>query len=437
MKHNLKTFFLVAVFFFSIFNLKFSFFPIDTQRIVAVIGFFHIFFSLTFCSRKPLLYCRSLLLPLVCFILFFAYCSFCYILQDSSDNSMVVSSSLILLQVYSSVFYLLFLSAKFNIGEDDFLKIISIVFFIQACAIIGFFVSAQFRNVVSVAIPLQSNSAEELTIRSRGFTHGGGALLGLLQGMGALFSFHIFYFSETFADKLKYAIYFTVISISIVLSGRTGFLIFPILLLVFTCFSLYYRDKTKFLIKYTSLASYSFFTISLFLIAYKLFFSWDNRYGNDGLLTTLQWAFGEFIDFNTNRYSDKENWATLKALFGSHVYFPESFHGWLLGESGSWISMNPHGDMGYIRILYTNGLLGSFLLYGGYFSIFVLSFWKARKKFKILFVVLFIYLYVAEIKEPFFLKFSVPTVCLLLFMYVMKVKQKLIFIEKTKDIPAH
>ena len=84
---------------------------------------------------------------------------FCYILQDSSDNSMVVSSSLILLQVYSSVFYLLFLSAKFNIGEDDFLKIISIVFFIQACAIIGFFVSAQFRNVVSVAIPLQSNSA--------------------------------------------------------------------------------------------------------------------------------------------------------------------------------------------------------------------------------------------------------------------------------------
>ena len=213
------------------------------------------------------------------------------------------------------------------------------------------------------------------------------------------------------------------------MSGRTGFLIFPILLLVYTCFSLYYRDKTKFLIKYTSLASYSLFTISLFLIAYKLFFSWDNRYGNDGLLTTLQWAFGEFIDFNTNRYSDKENWATLKALFGSHVYFPESFHGWLLGESGSWISMNPHGDMGYIRILYTNGLLGSFLLYGGYFSIFVLSFWKARKKFKILFVVLFIYLYVAEIKEPFFLKFSVPTVCLLLFMYVMKVKQKLIFIS--------
>ena len=36
---------------------------------------------------------------------------------------MVVSSSLILLQVYSSVFYLLFLSAKFNIGEDDFLKL--------------------------------------------------------------------------------------------------------------------------------------------------------------------------------------------------------------------------------------------------------------------------------------------------------------------------
>ena len=200
--------------------------------------------------------------------------------------------------------------------------------------------------------------------------------------MGALFSFHIFYFSETFADKLKYAIYFTVISISIVLSGRTGFLIFPILLLVYTCFSLYYRDKkTKFLIKYTSLASYSLFTISLFLIAYKLFFSWDNRYGNDGLLTTLQWAFGEFIDFNTNRYSDKENWATLKALFGSHVYFQESFHGWLLGESGSWISMNPHGDMGYIRILYQWFAWFFSSLRGLFFNI-CLEFWKARKSSK-------------------------------------------------------
>ena len=430
MKSTLNKFFLVAVFFFSIFNLKFSFFPIDTQRIVAVLGFFHIFISLTFYSRKPLLYGRFWFLPLVFFILFFVYCSFCYILQDSSDHSMIVSSSLILLQVCPSICYLLFLSTRFKVEEDNFLKILSTVFFIQACAIIAFFASGQFRNVVSIAIPLQGTNLEELTIRSRGFTHGGGALLGLLQGIGALLSFHVFYFSETFTDRLKYACYFTIISISIVLSGRTGFLIFPILLFVYAFYSLNYRKKTKFFKKSISLTLYSLFTISLFLIAYKMFFSWHNEYGNDGLLTTLQWAFGEFIDFNENRYTDKENWATLKGLFDSHVYFPESFQGWLLGESGSWIAMNPYGDMGYIRILYTNGLLGSFLLYGGYFSIFALSFCNAGKKFKILFVVLFIYLFVAEIKEPFFLKFSVTTICLLFFMNATRLNAKLSIIEK-------
>ena len=152
------------------------------------------------------------------------------------------------------------------------------------------------------------------------------------------------------------------------------------------------------------------------------------------MFKTLQWAFGEFIDFNADRYADKENWATLKSLFDSHVYFPESFQGWLFGESGSWISMNPYGDMGYIRILYTNGLLGSFLLYGGYFSLFAIGFFIAEKKHRMIFLILFLYFFIAEIKEPFMLKFSVPTVCLLLLMNTGKVTQKLIFIDKTIEI---
>jgi hypothetical protein len=437
MKSTLTNLFLVSVFFFCIFNLKFSFLPFYTQRLVVVFGFLHIFITLTLSSKRYPLISMLNIIPIVWFIFFFVYCSVCYVVQKSLDNSMFVSSSLMLLQVCLSVIYLRFLCISYDVSGDRLIEILSFVFFLQACAIIAFFLSGQFRGLVSGILPLASD-VEEWTFRSRGLTHGGGALLGLLQGVGALFAFHTFYFTESFRKRVKYSLYFSIISISIVLSGRTGFLIFPLTALIFFVFSFFYENyRTKFIKNFIILFSYSIFYVLLFILGYQSFFSWENKYGTDGLVNTWQWAFGEFFDFNADRFSDKENWATLKSLFDSHVYFPESFQGWLFGESGSWISMNPYGDMGYIRILYTNGLLGSSILYGGYFSLFALGFCIAEKKLRIIFLILFLYFFIAEIKEPFMLKFSVPTVCLLLLMNTGKVTQKLFFVEKTKDIPAH
>ena len=430
MKSTLRNLFLVSVFFFCIFNLKFSFLPFYTQRLVVVFGFLHIFITLTLSSKRYPLISMLNIIPIVWFTLFFVYCSVCYVVQESSDTSMIVASSLILLQVGLSVIYLTFLCRRFQISNDRLLEILSIVFFIQACAVIAFFLSGSFRGMVSNVLPLVSD-AEEWTFRSRGLTHGGGALLGLIQGIGALCAFHVFYFSKKFIKRLKYSLVFIIISISIVLSGRTGLLIFPLIMLAFIAAAFFYKNyRNKIFKNFIGLFSYSCLYISFFLLFYQVFFAWENKYGTDGLLNTLQWAFGEFIDFNADRYSDRENWTTLKVLFGYHVYFPESFQGWLFGESGSWISKNPYGDMGYIRILYTNGLLGSFLLYGGYFSLFALGFCNAEKKFKIMFAVLFIYLFVAEIKEPFFLKFSVPTICLILFINATRLNTKLPSIEK-------
>lgn len=437
MKSTLRNLFLVSVFFFCIFNLKFSFLPFYTQRLVVVFGFFHIFISLTLSSKRYPLISMFNIIPIVWFTLFFVYCSVCYVVQESSDNSMIVASSLMLLQVGLSVIYLTFLCRRFQISNDLLLEILSSVFFIQACAVIAFFLSGTFRGMVSNVLPLVSD-AEEWTFRSRGLTHGGGALLGLIQGVGALCSFHVFYFSTKLIKRLKYSLVFIIISISIVLSGRTGFLIFPLIMIIFIVASFFYKNyRIKIFTNFIVIFTYSFLYISFFLLFYKVFFAWENKYGTDGLFNTLQWAFGEFIDFNADRYADKENWATLKSLFDSHVYFPESLQGWLFGESGSWVSMNPYSDMGYIRILYTNGLLGSFILYGGYFSLFALGFCIAEKKLRTIFLILFLYFFIAEIKEPFMLKFSVPTVCLLLLMNTGKVTQKLFFIEKTKDIPAH
>jgi hypothetical protein len=437
MKSTLRNLFLVSVFFFCIFNLKFSFLPFYTQRLVVVFGFIHIFITLTLSSKRYPLISMLNIIPIVWFTLFFVYCSVCYVVQESSDNSMIVASSLMLLQVGLSVIYLTFLCRRFQISNHRLLEILSTVFFIQACAVIAFFLSGTFRGMVSNVLPLVSD-AEEWTFRSRGLTHGGGALLGLIQGIGALCAFYVFYFSKKFIKRLKYSLVFIIISISIVLSGRTGLLIFPLIMLAFIAAAFFYKNyRNKIFKNFIGLFSYSCLYISFFLLFYQAFFAWENKYGTDGLLNTLQWAFGEFVDFNADRYSDRENWATLKALFGFHVYFPNSFYGWLFGESSSWILMNPYGDMGYIRILYTNGLLGSFLLYGGYFSLFALGFYNAEKRFKLIFAVLFLYLFIAEIKEPFFFKFSVPTICLILLSNGLNMKKSFPRFEKIKSITCN
>jgi hypothetical protein len=403
-----------AVLFFTIFSTDFAFFPTYTQRIIMFAGAIHLLFLLL--SRKVILrkdYCLASVLFL--FISYFVYSFINVIIQNVDDYSIVIATTLLLTQVVISSFYVNYLLNQCQVSFESLLVFLTGVFLVQAIFIILFFVNSGFRSWVSAVLPL-ANGAEELAFRSRGFTHGGGALLGLLQGIGIWCSFYLLYFKTS--KKLLYfgLISFSFIFISIILSGRTGFLIFPILFFVSMLFSTKYVQYFK---KWVWLCvSFPLIFALVFLLFYQFYLSvgaWETKFGLDGLANTLTWTFGEVIGVGAY---EVESHRTIKRLLESHIVLPSDLSSSIFGNAGSWLTINQYSDMGYIRILNESGLFGASLLYGGFLMLFYTIAKKMpEKKQKMMIWALACYLFIAEFKEPFFLKFSIPTFCFILLFH--------------------
>jgi hypothetical protein len=403
-----------GILFFTIFSTQFVFFPIYTQRIIMSVGAIHLLFLLL--SRKIILFKDKYTAGvLILFISYFVYCAINAIVQFTDDHSVLIATTLVLTQVMISAFYVNYLLKQLQVSFKILLVYLTSVFVLQAIFIILFFVHPGFRFWVSTVLPLTSG-ADEWTFRSRGLTHGGGALLGLLQGIGGWCSFYLFYFETSRKEIYFGLISFSLIFISIILSGRTGFLIFPILFIVSMLYSTryvrYFKKWVGLFISAPVIFALVFFSFYQF---YQSIGAWETKFGLDGLSNTLTWAFGEIIGVGAY---DVESHQTIKALLGKHIVLPSDLSGWLFGDAGSWLSNNKYSDMGYIRVLIESGLFGSSLLYGGFLMLFYGTAKKlTEKKQKVMIWALACFLFIAEFKEPFFLKFSIPTFCFIMLFH--------------------
>ena len=151
------------------------------------------------------------------------------------------------------------------------------------------------------------------------------------------------------------------------------------------------------------------FLILLLILNYLNLFSIDSTKFN----TVLNWVSNE-INFNNGSIEVK----TLTIL-SSHWFIPSDIKTLLFGNPLSFNEERISSDIGFIRILYGFGLIGSIIFYGFFIYTFLKMIQKLEKiEEKLIIIIFMILLFITEIKEPFLFKVSINSFILLLFLFI-------------------
>lgn len=244
-------------------------------------------------------------------------------------------------------------------------------------------------------------------LRVGGMYLSGGAMASVFQGIALLLIPYLFKSKEI--NFFQVIIYYLIIVISIIITGRTGLVIVPISLL---CFFNYSRGISKFII-FSLVCGFVFFSGTILNIIEMYIISYDNQ----------------MLTFNFNRFlrlfSSEETTATyLFKKFTIPSEIPVLLFGNLNFNNYDFLNVS---DMGWNISLYKYGLLGVLFYYSIVFVIFIKSFSvKYIDKYKVFMFRIFLLIYLlVEFKEQvIYARNGLSILFLLTIIFLIQEKKK-------------
>jgi len=278
-----------------------------------------------------------------------------------------------------------------------------------------YFFNIDFKEWTLEYIPQSGGNIDHAkSFRSRGIVGSSGATLALFQSFGLLFTTYLISIDKLNIKKIfYYSMSFIIIVGAIIVSGRTGLVMIPMLFLY--TFLLYLKDKksSKILIK-------SIVILSLLAISLVVFYFYKmDLFSNNNMLFLKSWFSNEvkIIDGKIEIY-------TLNVL-AQQWLFPKDLFSFIFGDTTTWHVSRIKTDIGYLRVLNALGIIGCIVLYSFFLFIFI-SMAKRLKdqRNKAMIITLGVFLFIAEYKEPFFLKVVVTSLVMLLYFSSILLKEK-------------
>lgn len=284
-----------------------------------------------------------------------------------------------------------------KLNYQSLFEMIAVLCFLQSCFIfIDWAISGgmEMNQSIFSSILLQPVSTEN-SYRVSGFSSLAGDGLSFVQYIGVITSFFI---SNSIANNYRkrriYGLMCFWTFFTLILVGRTG-IILSIIFIIFYSFSVRGASKVISIV-------FKFILMFSLTIAIGYFFIKESYY-DQVMLQVIPHAFEFFYNFTlTGEFYAKST----DVIFNDMVVFPEKFSTWIIGD-GFWSNPNGEGnyipsDIGFIRVLFYSGLLGSLLLY----TWFLFSYALIRQrfndyKFRRFIDCYIITLFIAHIKFPF------------------------------------
>ncbi|MFW5700191.1 MAG: hypothetical protein ACOCWM_00750 [Cyclobacteriaceae bacterium] len=401
--------------FFFLYGIDFTFLPLSTARIIVLAGAGYILLSIT--SDTSIILRRSFVFLLMLYFVLLSWIAFITFVYDLKDITILTG---ILLMFAHSFIGGYFFAMLFNRFEYDFRSVIlfiQVAITIQAVFIIIYFLSWDFREFTFSYIPETGNiDYRENLFQSRGLTHSSGAALSVLQSLGVLFTSYLL---STVSFKSKQFLYlslsFGLLCISIFLTGRTGFLMLPLVGVYFFMLMVFKLKIPKnvgfFILIAPLMLLVSYFT---FRYVYNNFFGGITTAGGEDILSRVfRWYIEEF--YSDGRLQSK----TFTFLTSTHLFFPEDNSVLLFGDPTTWSLNRIRSDIGLVRMWHGIGLLGIILYYSFIIALFMQMILSSRGfNEKLMLSLLLLFLFIIEFKEPFMFSVSVNAFFILIFSYM-------------------
>ena len=406
----LKGLLILVLSFFYFYNTKFTFLPIYTYQIVICLSLLYLFLN-----KNSFYFEKKINLFLLGYSAVFLYLLFNFSIYGFEDIILIKKWIIFLIKSYIGIYLLSLILKDNNYSFTSMIKLLQFIIFIHACLMLLYFFNIDFKEWTLQYIPQSGGNIDHAkSFRSRGIVSSSGATLALLQSFGLLFTTYLITTDRLNLKKvLYYGLSFITIIGSIIVSGRTGLVMFPMLFLY--TFLLYIKDKesSKILIK-------SIIILSLMVVSLLMFYIYKmDVFSNDNMMFLKNWFSNEvkIIDGKIEVY-------TLNVL-AKQWLFPQDLFSFIFGDTATWNVARIKTDIGYLRVLNALGIVGCIILYSFFLFIFV-SMAKRLKdqRNKAMIITLGVFLFIAEYKEPFFLKVMISSLVMLLYFSSILLKEK-------------
>lgn len=402
-RHGLKNFFNGILIFFFIYNISFTFLPVSTTYLIFYLLFLYHIFKLNVYSKY--VYLLKIFIPFLLIIIQYYIITS---LNGNNDFSFIYLLSFLMIQCCGGSHLL---SVKLGYDYNYVLKLLGCVIFIQSLFIIISFINVPFRSFLDTLLPIDERYVKDkYYFRMRGLSDVAGAALSVIQAFGVLIFMHL---SRTSPQKkILYLLLSFIIIISTTVVGRTG-MIFSILFVCIYWFGFIFSYGISNLLKVC------IFVFCLLFLVYAIV---PENVKDIFEQLVLPWMMDKDQSGSSGR--------TLEIL-GDMWFWPNGIYFWV-GEGG-WFFEGATGnyipsDVGYVRLFYAIGFLGSIIFY----SMFGYMFITLKKLFpdknnRIFFFILFSFLIILETKEPFLMKNSI-----LRLLFLIYFSYRISFLEKRR-----
>lgn len=352
-----------------------------------------IIFSLLFVIQ--ILYCQKIdrimlryLLYLLPFILYVVL----YTIPLAKYTDSIVFSGLILLII--ALVVSLFISKYYfsKLTEYEILNIVFVSTTIFSFIILLMVVIEPFKDFIYSFIKVRESFLESndkfRVIAPNGMA---GAYLSVVLSLGLVAGLLI---TKTIFN-IRFIVYSSIILMSMVFIGRSGIFLFFLLL------------PLIYLVKYINRKTFSSMTIFRILgVVLFLFFIFFFLYASSDFLSSIHPGILRlFRMLNPIIEGGIFNDPTIIVLLENHYFLPNNFFDLCFGIGTSGRNETQTGvylpsDVGFVRLTFAYGVLGSVFLYGFYFIIFIKSFRNLRNSILMKFVFLTsIFIFIFHFKE--------------------------------------
>ena len=406
-----KGFAIFILLFFYFVNTKFSFIPIYTYQFVFAITVIY------FLVNKKYFYLEEKIKPFVMvYVVVFIYLLFNYSINGFEDNTLVKTWIVFLIKSFIGVYLLVLILKVEKYSFNELVLLLQIAIFIHATLMLIYFFNADFKEWTLEYIPQGgSNINHANTYRSRGIVSSSGATLALFQSFGLLFTTFLLTIDKLNSKKvLYYGISFIVILGSIVVSGRTGLLMLPMIFLYIILLYIKDKESSKVLIKFFVILGFL-----LLLIGLGYYYNNIEKFSQGEISSLMNWFSREVI------IKDGSIEILTLNILSKQWLFPSDLFSWILGDTSTWTVSRIKTDIGYLRTLNALGVVGSLIFYGFFVWVFknaIKNLHDNRNKMMVL--VLGIFLFITEYKEPFFGKVMISSMITLLYFSTILLKEK-------------
>ncbi len=398
-----------------IFSVNFIFLPLNTSRLVIL---FCVFALLIQKEKLVLNIDIRIFYGFITLVLYGLYTAVITLINGGTNLANLANILISIFQIAIGSYLLTTFFIKKTL--DQFLFLLLVIFGLQGILIFINFLIPQYREFMFVIMPPGGNITEDnftSAFRTRGLMQSSGATVSALLAIGLLVAA---YFLASFRlnkfDRKVIILSAIFISIGILFTGRTGLIVIPfaiVLYYILLVINKRFHFKTLLPLVWVPIILVSFYL--------QLKFIYGSVSPGNLILINLweKWVFDQLIaNFDQNAQT-----TTALEKLSSYLFIPDDDLHLLFGDPSSWGIIRT--DLGYIRMIYSTGVIGSLLFYAGYLQLILFAFWNAVSSSQRIFLfVLTLWLLLIEYKEPMFLHYYFTSLIILMAFFSINVPPK-------------